>query len=271
MRTNVIETRQVRVKKPRLQMDRWFSKFAMAFVIMGVGFATACTLPQAPPTEEMSPAEAAAFREWQLIQRAEAQGSRPARARYEKVLENYPQTATAYEVNLVLAKQDHRSIEAQKRTSSSMGPAADSSHAFYRRYAQGSYTTPPTQQLQARYRTELNPLIYDAVKTAGSWQILIEYLKAYPTAAEAPLAEQEMERRISNIEAGWEAKDMLREYVAIRPDRVKSQRLEAHVEENLFRRVSERGSFEEAKRFLDEYPNSRFKDHVNAIMRRGRL
>jgi hypothetical protein len=276
MRLNVIEKRQGSSTGARAQagragagLRRWsFGMAVMALVALG---AVGCTLPQQAPYEEMSPTEAAAYQEWQRIQRAEAQGARPARARYEKVIENYPQTTTAYEVNLVLAKQDFRSIQAQLRTSSSTRPAALASDAFFRRYGLGDHANPPTDALKARYRSELDPLVFEAVKIAGTWQILIEYLRALPNTEQGPLAEQEIEKWILNPEMGWDALDVLKEYAALRPERVRSQSLEARVEENLFQRVDERGSFEEAKRFLSVYPNSRFKDRINEMIKRGTL
>lgn len=243
----------------------------LALVLTSFVFA-GCTLPSDPAAESeatvqvSSAAEGAAQRAYQAIGETAAMTGRVARVRYVSILEKYPGTRAAYEANIDLARDDFAGIETQKATARTNKPIAESSREFMEFFAYGDHAHPPMPDLQQRYRAEMHPMYFEAVKNIGTWQATLKYLEAYPDNPYTDQIESSIEAAIVNPNAGWEAAEILSTYREIRPERAREQQLAARVETHLFQRLSSSTSFETLQRFLQTFPFSIYTGAVEDMI-----
>jgi len=254
----------------RRRGGRVFGRGGLPLAVLALAF-LGCKMPSetgesAPTVSVSSAAEAAAMNEYKALQDAMATTGRVARARYASILNNYPRTRAAYEANLDLARDDYTAIERKKGTARTNAPIAEASRDFLEFFAYGDHAHPPMPDLQERYRAEMQPLYFNAVKNVGTWQATIEYLKAYPDSPYAEQIENSIEAAILNPNAGWEAAEILAAYREVRPERVREKQLAAGVETNLFRRLSSGTPLETLQRFLQVFPASIYAQSVEGMI-----
>lgn len=219
------------------------------------------------PAVASAAAEQAARIEYQKLLDAASTGSRIPRLRYLSIPQKYPHTRAAYEANLELAKLDFAALEKQKQATRTKGPIAEASKRFLDDFAYAAHAHPPMPDLKQRYRTELEPLYFSAVKNIGTWQAALDYLAAYPDNVKAAEIEGAIERAILNPNAGWEAREIVEMYAPIRPERAREQRLAAQVETNLFQGLHTGLPRETLEKFLQEYPGSIYFNNVEGMIR----
>lgn len=222
----------------------------------------------ARPVAASPAAEQAAQLEWKKLAEAVATGSRIPRNRYLSIAQKYPHTRAAYEANLELAKLDFDAIESQKQSARTRAPISEASKRFLSEFAYSEHAHPPMAELKSRYKAELEPLYFSAVKNIGTWQATLEYLAAYPDNANAVEIERAIESAIVNPNAGWEARDIVMTYAPIRPDRVREQQLSAQVETNLFQALNEGSARESLEKFIQAYPGSIYFANVEGMIRK---
>ncbi len=255
-----------RAPAPRAIRDTALGCLVLMSVVM-----LGCKLPsepEGPMPGAVTASEAAAMEEYRAIGEAMASTGRAPRLRYVRILENYPGTRTAYEANLDLAQLDYAAIEMQRSTARTNEPVARSSQEFLDFFAYGPHAHPPMPDLQARYRAEMDPLYFKAIKNIGTWQATLEYFAAFPDSPHAPEIEASTEAALLNPNAGWEAPAILKVYQTIRPERVRELKLASKVETGLFRRLNSGTSVETLARFLQTFPGSIYAETVESMIDR---
>lgn len=242
-----------------------FRLFPVAALISALLFSMACV----PPSflfnrEKGDPRELAAAREMAEIDRARDLGASIPRWRFERLVERYPQTPTAYEATLILARDDFDTLKALRMTSTSKKNQEKPFRDFIVTYAFGSHSQPPDPEMAEAFRRDLHPLLYDALDWVGDFELQFRYIQRFPRMAGSAELRRTIEDAIVQPERRWDAVKLLEAYAQVEPRSPNIGALELQIQENLLIYIEQLGTKKDCDRFLEHFPDS---PHVESVMK----
>jgi len=245
-----------------------FRSFPAAACTLALFFATACV----PPSflfnrEEGDPRELAARREMREVEQARDLGASIPRWRFERIVKQYPQTTTAYEATLILARDDFATLDALRQTSTSKKNQEGAFREFIETYAFGPHSQPREPEMAEAYRRDLHPLLYDALDWLGDFELQFRYIQRFPGIAGSAKLRQSIEEAIVRPERRWEAVRLLEAYAQLQPRSPNIAALEQKIQENLLVFIEELGTKQDCDTFLEHFPDSPHRETVLKIKR----